>query len=286
MLTGWVQGGVHGQNGLWAEAARRALAYYDRSGWPAPTCIGHLVSALYFGPTPVADAIAECEGLLSQVDDFAGQANVRAFLGGLEAMHGHIEPAAALVAESTRLFGELGQTSEIARISGPISATVRLLAGDAEAAERELRESCDVLRLMNDRNPLATRAADLAEVILRQGRHDEAAQWIDVAERNAASDDVDAQAQWRGLRAKVAARRGAIGEGELLAREAVELADSTDALNRRARVRLDLAEVLWLDGRFDEAAAATADGQAWFEKKGNVVEAARAQAFLLDPERV
>src|SRR6266516_200356 len=170
MLAGWVHGGVHRRNALWAEAAERALVHYRRSGWPSSACLGQITAALYFGPTPVPEAIARCEVLLDEADDLAGEANVRAFLGGLEAMQGRFDTASALVADARRRLEELGQMSQVARICGPVTGAALLLAGDGDAAERALRESCESLERMGDRNLLATQAADLAEVLYQEGR--------------------------------------------------------------------------------------------------------------------
>jgi tetratricopeptide (TPR) repeat protein len=280
MLTGWVQGGVHGQNHLWAQSARSALDHYRRSGWPSSSCLGQLASALYLGPTPAVEAIAECDALLAQVQDFAGEASVRARLGGLEAMRGRFELAYALLCESRELFDELGQTSELARICGPTEAAVHVLAGRTEAAERVLRESCALLSEMRDANLLATRAAELAEALYRQGRLDEAERWTGVASENASSDDIDALVPLLGVRAKVLARRGEYAEGEVLARKAIALAEFTDALNRQASVRLDLAEVLWLGGSRQQSLATAEEAARLFDVKGNVVDASRARTLF------
>ena len=70
-----------------------------------------------------------------------------------------------------------------------------------------------------------------------------------VAEASTALNDVDAQLSWRAVRAKLLARGGDIAGAETLAHEAVALAEVTDVLNHRGKVRLDLAEVLRLAGR-------------------------------------
>jgi class 3 adenylate cyclase/tetratricopeptide (TPR) repeat protein len=279
MLAGWVHGGFHCQNRLSADAARRALVHYRRAGWPSSTCVAQLASALYSGPTPVAEASAECETLLSEADDLAGEANVRAVLGGLAAMQGRFDEAHASIREASSLFEDLGHTSSISRICGPLGAAVHLLAGDAPAAEAVLRESCAVLRRIHDRSPLATQAAELAETIYLQGRHDEAEHWTVVAAENATIDDVDAQCLWRSVRAKVLARSGATKAGEAMAREAVGLSEPTDALNRRALLQLNLAEVLRIDGRIEEGAQAAEAAASLFDLKGNVVAAEQARSL-------
>jgi hypothetical protein len=88
------------------------------------------------------------------------------------------------------------------------------------------------------------------------------------------------QPLWRGVRAKVLAARGELLEAEQLARKAVALAEGTDALNQRAKVRLDLAHVLRLGGGPPEAAAEVEAAVALYRAKGNEVAATRAEGAL------
>ncbi|MGH3034776.1 MAG: hypothetical protein ACRDON_09520, partial [Gaiellaceae bacterium] len=69
---------------------------------------------------------------------------------------------------------------------------------------------------------------------------------------------------------------------EALAREAVELAEQTDYVLFHADVLLDLAEVLRLAGRPDEADAARGEAASLLERKGNIVAARKARAPLAE----
>jgi tetratricopeptide (TPR) repeat protein len=133
---------------------------------------------------------------------------------------------------------------------------------------------------MQERACLASRAAELADVIYRSGRYEEAERWHAVASEYAASDDVGAQFLVGAIGAKLLARRGSFGAAERAGREAVRLAEQTDALNNRGKVLLDLAEVLWLSGRPDEGDASVALAVEQFERKGNRVAADSARASL------
>jgi tetratricopeptide (TPR) repeat protein len=123
-------------------------------------------------------------------------------------------------------------------------------------------------------------AAELADVLYAQDRYDEAAGWLELAEKRAASDDVNAQYTWRRVRAKILARAGAADEAESLARDAKALAERTDALNDHGDVLLDLAEVLRLFERPSEAARHAETALELFEHKGNVVSAGIARSLL------
>jgi class 3 adenylate cyclase len=281
MLTGWVHGGVHCRNAQWAEAAELARRHYRRAGWPSSACLGQLAAALYFGPTPAAVAISRCEALLDEAEDLAGEANVRAFLAGLEAMRGGFDKALELLGRARAVFEELGQMTEVGRLCGPLESAVHLLAGDTAAAERALRESCAIVSGLRDRSPLATQAAELAETLYRQGRIAEAEQCTHIAEDQAASDDVGAQFSWRSVRAKILALEGDAAEGETLAREAVVLAGQTDALNQRAKILLDLAEIVRRRGRLRDASSIAEQAVELYERKGNESAAAAARTEVV-----
>ena len=78
-------------------------------------------------------------------------------------------------------------------------------------------------------------------------------------------------------RAKILARRGELEPAEALAREAVRIGEPSDLLVTRAEALCDLAEVLALGGRREDALAALADGSELFERKGNLTALARAR---------
>jgi len=275
MLVGYVHGGLHCQIAAWQDAAERGLVHYRTSGWSSSTCIGAIAAALFYGPTPVEQAIARCEELREDpASGRGGEATVLAFLAGLEAQAGRLDEARALLSEAQRGYEELGRVVALASLCGPLRSGIELLAGNQPAAESILRASCETLQRLREESYLSTRAAELAEVIYGQGRYLEAEEWADVSERHAASDDVSAQILWRAVRAKLLARRGALAEAESLARDAVGRAEATDALNQHARALLDLAEVLRLDGRNDEAAAAGGAALALYARKGNLAAAA------------
>ena len=164
-------------------------------------------------------------------------------------MRGRFGEARRLVSKARSSYEELGQVSVAEANCGTIAAGIELLSGDAKAAVRLLRGSCKMLELTGDRAYLATRAAELADVLCLETCDDEAERWITVAEASAAVDDLPTQFLARCVRAKLLARRGELAEAEVLAREAVALIEETVALNDRAKTLLDLAEVLCLADR-------------------------------------
>jgi tetratricopeptide (TPR) repeat protein len=192
-------------------------------------------------------------------------------------MEGRFDAARTQIRRARTVYEDLAWTVKVTTNYAPLAADIELLAGEHRAAERLLAESCRTLEEWGEQAHLATQAAQLGEALYAQGRHDEALHWAEVAAGCAASDDVGAQFSWRALRAKALAHRGSLEEGEMLAREAVELAAGTDTLTQRASVLLAHGEVLRLSGRAPEAARAVEEARALLDAKGNQVASRRAR---------
>ena len=166
---------------------------------------------------------------------------------------------------------------EVERYSHVLVATadLELLAGDAAAAERNVRGACDRLEEIGELGYLASAVPTLLEALYRQGRDEEA---LRLSERwNPARltvpEDVDGQAGWRSVRAKLLARRGNLAEAEALAREAVALAGATDYVDLHAEALAALGEVLLMAERHEDAGRALEHALSLFEAKGNTVAA-------------
>jgi class 3 adenylate cyclase/tetratricopeptide (TPR) repeat protein len=273
--------------GARSEALERALDHARQAGdlREEATIIGHLAQSLYYGPTPVEEAIARCEGFLTEatgvrlVEAFAGST-----LAGLLAMRGDFDEARRLWAQADKQYEALGLMFRRAARS-TIPASIETLAGDHEAAERELRWGYETLERMAEKSARGTIAAFLAEAVYRQGRDDEARRFTEITEELAADDDLVPQVVWRSVRAKALARDGDLEEGEELAREAAALVEHTDFPDLKASTSLDLAEVLTAAGKADEATALVAQAQELWERKGNVVAAERCELWSAQPLR-
>jgi DNA-binding SARP family transcriptional activator len=283
LLAGWLEGGHLGRHEPRLARAEQALDCFRRSSWPIATAAGEIANALYYGPTPVLDGMARCEALVEAGDlDQYGRANVEVFLGGLIAQTGDFDGARALLSSANATFAELGQTTQASTHSGALSADVEMLAGDAVAAEATLRRLCQELEAAHAYSHLASLAGDLAEVLFVRGRLDEAADWVSIAERHSAPDDIDARMIWMPVAAKLRAHAGAIDEAVALAAEGVMLARTTDASNERAKAQRDQAEVLSIAGHVPDARVAFHEALKLYEEKGNVVGASHLRALLGD----
>ena len=187
-----------------------------------------------------------------------------------------------LAQEAKTIFEEYSLSRALATLWAPISAYIEMLEGDTDSAVRTLLASCETLEALGQAAELSSQAALLGDALHAQGRPAEAESWVDRAESCAAATDVHAQISWRPVRAKLLARHGSLDQAESLARGALSLADTTDALNLRAKVLLDLADVLRLGGKEDEAVRCVTDALALYEGKGNTVAADRIRARLAD----
>jgi tetratricopeptide (TPR) repeat protein len=281
LMAGWVHGARRGQHGEREQAAEKALVHYGRSTWPVWTAAGELADALCHGPKPVRDALDRCRALLKtpRLDRY-GRASVEDSMGGLVAQLGDFDDARALIESARTTFEELGQRASSAAYSAMILAEVDVLAGCFSDAEATLRRLCDELAEMQAYSHLASRAGDLADVLYVLGSLDESSEWTEVAKSHSATDDVDALVRWMPVRAKIQARQGALDGAVSLAREAVSLAQQTDALNLLAKTRLDLAETLVLAGEADEACAEYGRAMELYKTKGNLVGAEHIRALM------
>jgi class 3 adenylate cyclase/tetratricopeptide (TPR) repeat protein len=212
----------------------------------------YAVAAVY-GPTPVEECIDRCNEVVERVEgDRQAEAAIVCVLGQLEAMRGRFDAARELYRRGLGTFEELGLLVDAAGVSLH-SGRVELLAGDAGAAERELRRGYEHLSQIGERYLRSSVAGLLAEAVGAQGRTDDAAALAAEAEQLSADDDVDAQTLWRIAKAKVLADRGELLGAETLAREAVELLAPTDYVLNQVDALACLASVLLLAGDGPEA---------------------------------
>jgi class 3 adenylate cyclase/tetratricopeptide (TPR) repeat protein len=270
------------QCGASIAAFEQALVHARRAG--DRRLEAHLVSLIaashYWGPTPVHEAVRRNEEIVNHAQGHhVVTSTVCLALAGLRAMDGCFKEARVLYARGRALAEELGQKQAVASV--PLYASqVELLAGNAAAAERELRTGYESLADMGDTGVLSTVAAFLAEALYALGRYDEAERFTRASEEAASPDDVLSQAGWRGVQGKLLARRGKPEEALAIARESVSLATPTDYLDLRGKAAMDLAEVLELTGASGEALPIIEEAVELYEAKQNRVAAGQARRRL------
>ena len=135
---------------------------------------------------------------------------------------------------------------------------------------------------MGNRDFLAPAAGNLARAFYALDRLDEAEGWAGRSAELGTKDDTLKEMVWREVRAKVRARRGEHAEGERLAREAVEISERTDSLIGQGDAYADLAEVLLLAGKRDEAIASLRHALERYERKGHLVLAEHLRERLAE----
>jgi predicted ATPase/class 3 adenylate cyclase len=264
------------------EALEKALEHSRRAG-AAPEearIVDALCTALLDGPTPADAGIRRCEELLAESDgNLLLEANVLSSAGGLLGIRGDFDEARTMCERARAIFQELGLLLPIAGLTG-IAGTVELLAGDAAAAEEALREGYEIFSRTGARSFLAARAPLLAEALLLQGRRDEAARTLDLAERTMLDHDVPAQVRSRNVRARLEAEAGNAPRALELVTEAAQLAATTDALTLRGDTEVARAEVLRTLGRSGDTVGPFREALALYERKGHAVGVERVRAGL------
>jgi len=226
---------------------------------------------------PVPEAIATCEQVLARAqDDRKATALTELAIGHLEAMRGNFERARLLYRRSRASLEESGYLFFEA-LTSLDSAAIELLAGNLAAAESELRTDYRRLEEMGERNYISTTAGLLADVLYRQGRYEESAEFTAACEHLASPGDVASQFLWRCVRGKLKARQGKIGEAESLLSAAMALIETSDQLDLQGNGLLDFAEVRELARALADAAALSERAAGLFERKGNTVSALKAR---------
>jgi ATP/maltotriose-dependent transcriptional regulator MalT len=168
------------------------------------------------------------------------------------------------------LFEELGLDMEKARL-GMETSNVERLAGDLEAAERELRASYEALDAVGEKYVLSTVAGFLAQTLLERGALEEAGVECDRSRDLATDADVATQGLWRYVRGRILTRQGAHAEAEAITREALGYLAPTEAIVYQIECYVGLGEALAAVGRIDDARLAYEEARALAERKGGVV---------------
>ncbi len=278
-------GFVHGSVCRWSEqveAVGKAIeqARLAGNGRLEARLTAEYANGLREGPTPVAEAILQCETALDRgLVERQAEALVRCSLARLRAMQGDFVEARELIAEADRLRDELG-ANVIIPVTSLHSSRVETLAGDPEAAERDLRVDFEKLSSIGDKYGLPVVGVLLARAVCQQGRYEEAAELNATVEQLADDADVETQAIRRCVSAQLlVAGGGNREEAEQLAREAVDLVDSVESPDLHGDCLVILAEALKAAGRQDEASLVLRDACDLYRLKGNVVSVEHALAL-------
>ena len=234
----------------------------------------------YFGDIPVDEAFAMIERAHRlEGDSPSAEASILRVTVGLLGMAGRFEEAHEAMRRADALYEELGTPMAVIATNQAPAETLRLEGRLAEA-EQLLREMTEAYDAIGETGFNSTIIGLLANTLCDQGRYEEAERFAARSRELSADDDFASQASWRMAQARVLADRGGFGEALRLANEAVEINGETDYIGWQGDGLEVKGQVLAAAGRDDDARAAFEEAIARFERKGNVVAAARIRARL------
>ncbi len=265
------------------EAREQAYVHAERAGFVPSDVLAARAAGRYFGQTPLKE-------LLEWLDENEPRAPddqfLRAYRAGTLGMLGRFDEARAILGAMRAELAKRGPSVLLANILAFESVSVELWAGDAAAAAAFGAEGWRLYEEMGERSFLPGAAAGLAQAFFRLDQFDEADGWAQRAAELGSTDDAWKEMLWRGVKAKVLARRGDHAEAETLARRAVAIGETTELLDAQGDAHADLAEVLSFGRRVPEAVAALEDAIARYVRKGNVASTLRARARLAELQAV
>ncbi|MFD8396543.1 adenylate/guanylate cyclase domain-containing protein [Streptomyces sp. NPDC059680] len=282
MKTHTLQGHVHQSRGQYLDAVNAFKqagihAYHGVDELQHAQTVGGYTFSLWRGPTPVPQAIEQCESLLASVPASCRLVRVAAMgpLSVLLASRGKMPEAEQLLLDAEHLISEFAH--EFARISLSVfTATVKTLARDPTAAEDRLRSACAALERVGGTTYTAA-ATDLARVLLRLGRTSEATKILfDPTKQHGK----ELPAEWFGLQARVHLSEGRWKASKRSIQTALRLASATDSPEIQAVAWLDQAYVLRATGREQQARRAATLALAQYQAKAHLIGIRQAEDFI------
>jgi tetratricopeptide (TPR) repeat protein len=264
-------------------AGRRALEHAKRTGDErlVAGALIPLVMAQCFGTATPEEGQRTLDELRMELDQGLQTAALALDVRGkYRAMEGAFEEGRKLIRQGSEIAEGSGLALSVAAIQEDLGE-VEIWAGDPVAAERAYRRNFEILDQLRDEGHKSTSAAMLARALFDLGRYDEAERFAALARRVAAEDDLASQVHGRTALALVLAAQGR-PEAEEIAREGVDMyvGAGSEAPNSVGDAWFDLARVLRMAGKPDEAVEAASRALALYRQKGNRPASALASAFI------
>jgi len=261
------------------EQEERAVAHARSAGLAVQEleAFQALVLSMVEGPTPVPVILERLEEI-GRLTSGSSRTDVllHRVRANCELMRGNLEAARASAAAAKALATELGLNVLLATGIARTSVQIDLFDGDFEAAEAEAAFACDLLEAAQDWGHYVSQLPLLMDALYPQGRAEEVAEKLELAEGYAIEEDLDAQVSLRRGRSMLLLSRGDLAGAEALAREAVERCEGKTFMMVQAEALLHLASVAQQNGHDAEAAAARDRAIEIYEAKGCTAFAARA----------
>ncbi len=254
----------------WAHAGEQALRNARLAGRPSTGLFEEL--ALASGSRPADEALERLDAHARE-NPLPPTQLIRAWL---LAMLGRFEEARPIAEEARDRILQLTGAHWVDWIPGEIAA----LGGDHESAVAYLQPFCNFLEKRQQRFYLSSVATMLGRELCRVGSYDEAERSVLLVRKLGVRQNTLAEAAWRQVQALVHASRGDHDEAEGLAHEAIAIMEQSDGLNYQGDAFCDLAEVLAVAGRTDEAAEALEQALERYERKKNLAMVAQVRPKL------
>ena len=276
---------VHGTIGRYDQAvaaAEKVIEHAKAAGDTRMAARGAqgYASVALSGSLPTSELIAPCEQLMiDTAGDRKSQAVVAGVLAQLYAMQGDFAKGREFSEQQRQMLAELGP-SVTAWSTSLERARVELLAGDVEAAERELRADDAALAALDERYFRSTIVAMLAGVLAIRGLREEAEQAVEIARELADEDDVASQVLWRTAHARLLAEADKPDGAIEAAERAVAIAIDGDDIELLGDAKAALGEVLWQLGRRESAEPPLREALALYERKEDIPSASRIRLRL------
>jgi tetratricopeptide (TPR) repeat protein len=191
--------------------------------------------------------------LAEQSGNIVARAEAAYAKGELHRIRNECDDAETWFKQALDLFNEAGRSWGIALTT---KALAKLAAdgGDPKRAEKLLRESIRVLAPLQERGILCESQRLLAQLLLAEGRVDEAEKYALAARETVSAEDLTSRATTRAALAEVRAAQNRDDEAETLFREAIDILRSGEHLRTDLEVLPPYIRFLCERDRHDEAA--------------------------------
>jgi class 3 adenylate cyclase/ATP/maltotriose-dependent transcriptional regulator MalT len=199
---------------------------------------------------PLLDRALE---LAEQSGSIVARAEAAYGKGELHRIRNECDEAESWFTQALDLFNEAGSSWGIAHTSKAL-ARIAWFGGEPKRAEKLLRESIRVLAPRQERGILCESQRLLAQLLLGEGRVDEAEKYALAARETVSAEDLTSRATTRVALAEIRAEQGRDSEAETLFREAMEITRSGEHSRTDLEVLRPYAQFLRERGRDDEAA--------------------------------
>ena len=275
----WARGNETGQNPI-----ERSASIAEKLGLQRleASCISWIAVEAFWGDGRVEEGIDACNRILGRPGTSrASYPDLVVMMGNLKLMTGREEEARSDITEGLELLNELGRTLD-ANAFSMATASVFLLSGRFDQAEKVIAPACDALRAFGEVGYLSSATAELALALCGLGRYEEAEPVVEESKGIGAADDLMTQVMWRCAKSQILAARGEDELGLQLALDAVALANETSNLTDSTIASLAAANVYRTLEKPEQAREMLEISLANSKRKGNVVSVSWIEELLAE----